>query len=196
MTEFANVLPWISAIGVVVAIYMSLKSNKREDSKDTSQNAEKLTKISAVLDSVRDGVDDIRIEMRSQQKQINDLTERVVRVEESDKTTWVALSGGVIGESDEEPVSVNPHPEPAKNIARGAQNDFVKWIQWELVDAGISVGTTGIDGDFGKKTEAAVLKFQEVEFPKEPKEWDGIVGPKTRAKLKDVKGLILRDSDE
>ena len=85
MTEFANVLPWISAIGVIVAIYMSLKSNKREDSKDTSQNAEKLTKISAVLDSVRDGVDDIRIEMRSMQKQMGDLTERVVRVEESDK---------------------------------------------------------------------------------------------------------------
>ena len=85
MTEFANVLPWISAVGVIVAIYISLKNNKREDSKDTSQNAEKLTKISAVLDSVRDGVDDIRIEMRSMQKQMGDLTERVVRVEESDK---------------------------------------------------------------------------------------------------------------
>lgn len=85
MTEFANILPWIGALGAIVAIYMSLKGNKREDTKETTQNTEKLTKISAVLDSVRDGVDDIRIEMRSQQKQINDVVERVVRVEESDK---------------------------------------------------------------------------------------------------------------
>jgi septal ring factor EnvC (AmiA/AmiB activator) len=85
MTEFANMLPWISAIGVIVAIYMSVKGNKREDCRETSSSAEKLTRISATLDSVRDSVDEIRIEFKTQQKQINDMSERVARVEESDK---------------------------------------------------------------------------------------------------------------
>ena len=101
MTNFETILPWISALGVIVAVYFSVKSNRRTDTKDTAENTEKLTKISAVLDSVRDGVDDIRIEMRSQQKQINDLTERVVRVEESNKAAHNRMDTFERGFSDE-----------------------------------------------------------------------------------------------
>lgn len=85
MSELTSYLPWITASGVIVAIYMNVKGMRRNNTQDISCNAEKLAKISSTLESVRDGVDDIRVEMRTQQKQINDLTERVVRVEESDK---------------------------------------------------------------------------------------------------------------
>jgi len=101
MTEFTNVLPWISAIGVIVAIFMSIKGNKREDSKETSLTTEKLTRISATLDSVRDSVDEIRIEFKTQQKQINDMSERVARVEESDKAAHRRIDSIERGIKDE-----------------------------------------------------------------------------------------------
>ncbi|MFI8266768.1 MULTISPECIES: peptidoglycan-binding domain-containing protein [unclassified Streptomyces] len=41
---------------------------------------------------------------------------------------------------------------------------------------------TFIDGDFGPKTEAAVLRFQS-KYPREPGGPDGIVGIKTRGYL-------------
>lgn len=38
--------------------------------------------------------------------------------------------------------------------------DGVRWLQWHLKELGYDVGPDGIDGDFGKNTEAAVIKFQ------------------------------------
>ena len=93
MTDFNDLLPYITGIGVIFAIFFNFKNSKRNDSHDSSEIVKKLTKLSATVDSVRDGVDDIRIEMRSQQKQINDLTERIVRVEESDKSAHRRMDG-------------------------------------------------------------------------------------------------------
>ena len=42
-----------------------------------------------------------------------------------------------------------------------------------------------VDGVYGPKTKAAVIAFQLDAFPTQTKEWDGIVGAKTWAKLKD-----------
>ena len=52
-----------------------------------------------------------------------------------------------------------------------------------LEQAGYSVGTYGIDGDFGKDTLAAVKAFQQDRGLKV----DGIVGPKTWAALGTIK---------
>jgi len=98
-----------------------------------------------------------------------------------DQATWNALIKKAAEADVEE--NVNPYLMPTKNIARGAKGNGVKWVQWELTDAGISCGAYGIDGDFGRDTQAAVVRFQTLVFPTEQKEWDGIVGPKTRAKL-------------
>ena len=53
-----------------------------------------------------------------------------------------------------------------------------------LEQAGYSVGTYGIDGDFGKDTLAAVKAFQQDRGLKV----DGIVGPKTWAALTEGRG--------
>lgn len=98
-----------------------------------------------------------------------------------DQATWNALEKKAADTPEEE--NLNPYAMPTRNLARGAKGDGVRWVQWELTDAGISCGSYGIDGDFGKDTRAAVLRFQGIAFPDNPKEWDGIVGPKTRAKL-------------
>lgn len=62
------------------------------------------------------------------------------------------------------------------------QGDDVKLAQARLAALGHSPGAA--DGAYGPKTKAAVLAFQLDMFPGQPKEWDGIVGPKTWETLK------------
>lgn len=45
-------------------------------------------------------------------------------------------------------------------LRRGDKGTYVTLAQTELINQGYSCGSTGADGDFGKNTEAAVLRFQ------------------------------------
>ena len=74
---------------------------------------------------------------------------------------------------------VNPYREPVSAHGIGATGNVVKWIQFELNLAGYELE---IDGIFGQITKNAVLRLQVVEGLKV----DGIVGPETRAKLKQL----------
>ena len=76
------------------------------------------------------------------------------------------------------PAEKCPYTEPTKDIQLGAKGNNVKWLQWHLNHA--SGEKLSIDGDFGKLTKAAVLRFQKNKKLVQ----DGIVGPKTRAALK------------
>lgn len=60
-------------------------------------------------------------------------------------------------------------------LRKGSKGEQVKTVQRLLKAIGYSVGLSGIDGDYGKKTEQAVVKFQ----TKEKLKADGIVGQKT-----------------
>lgn len=93
----------------------------------------------------------------------------------------------------------NPYYEPIETVTSKAQArkkgiknyiDFgegVKWIQWELKEAGYDLGTTGpnkdgIDGECGTKTVKAILAYQ-----KSCKiTADGLAGRITRKNLKAV----------
>lgn len=81
--------------------------------------------------------------------------------------------------------ATNPYMEPVNNLKKGDKGEGVKWIQFELREAGFAKEIDkagGIDGDFGKATEKAVKEFQ-----KSCKiTADGIVGKMTRAYLKGV----------
>lgn len=71
----------------------------------------------------------------------------------------------------------NPYTEPTRTLKKGCTGQDVKWLQYELVEAGY---TLTIDGDFGSKTNKALLAFQ-----KSAKlEQDGKCGPATRKALK------------
>lgn len=64
-------------------------------------------------------------------------------------------------------------------LSKGAKGDTVRAMQILLIGNGYSCGTYGADGDFGKATDTVVRTFQrDYEL-----EVDGIVGPKTWAKL-------------
>ena len=66
----------------------------------------------------------------------------------------------------------------------GTKTGPIAKIQQKLIDAGMMAKIPGTDYDiYGPKTAAAVKKFQEKQFPNNPKEWDGAVGAKTTAEL-------------
>lgn len=72
----------------------------------------------------------------------------------------------------------NPYSEPSSNLRRGSRGNGVRWLQYELREAGYS--EVEIDGIFGNKTEAAVMNVQK----NNNLAIDGICGRNTRAALK------------
>ncbi len=71
-----------SVIGATVS-YLTFQRNKSNSIRaDTREEAETRTK----LDYISKGVDDIRIDIKAQQRDIQELKEKVIRVEESTKS--------------------------------------------------------------------------------------------------------------
>ena len=60
-------------------------------------------------------------------------------------------------------------------VRRGSKGEDVKYVQTMLYRLGYNLGSYGIDGDFGRATEAAVKEFQRDHKLNQ----DGIVGPLT-----------------
>jgi hypothetical protein len=70
------------AVGGFVISYLAYQLNRTKEVKsDTQQDAQ----IKAQLDYIGKGVDDIRIDLRANERQMQQLGERVTRVEESSK---------------------------------------------------------------------------------------------------------------
>ena len=72
--------------------------------------------------------------------------------------------------------------EPAETrptLRRGSKGEFVTLLQSMLVNRGYDIGKAGVDGDFGRSTQAAVVQFQRDNCLV----MDGIVGPITWAEL-------------
>jgi peptidoglycan hydrolase-like protein with peptidoglycan-binding domain len=86
------------------------------------------------------------------------------------------MDGGV------EPVPVPPVPETPPTIRRGSKGEWVTVLQTKLVQRGYDIGSYGIDGDYGRGTEAAVKAFQKDNGLTA----DGICGPRTWAALEDT----------
>ena len=66
-----------------------------------------------------------------------------------------------------------------KQLSKGSEGKTVKALQILLIGYGFSCGSYGADGDFGSATQKAVIAYQKANGL----EADGIVGPKTWAKL-------------
>ena len=70
---------------------------------------------------------------------------------------------------------------PPRTICSGMNGDDTAVLQAVLRARGFPVHD--VDGTFGSYLEGIVKDFQKTAFPDQPAEWDGIVGPKTWAKL-------------
>ena len=73
-----------------------------------------------------------------------------------------------------------PYKEPTTTIRRGSSGTGACWVQWHLNRHGANLI---VDGDFGSKSVAALLKFQKSAFTSKY-DWDGLCGKATREKLK------------
>ena len=105
-------------------------------------------------------------------------------------THWARFADVDYSLPEPKPESVKPaSPADAHTTLRYTsgmklqRDSDVLLAQNTLVSRGYSFGS--IDGIYGPKTKAAVLAFQMDAFPAKPKEWDGVVGPKTWTKLLD-----------
>ena len=95
-------------------------------------------------------------------------------------TEWGRLPKSMIA-YDSAPA--NPDREPdgvqRKTLKKGAKGEEVKELQRNLIQLGYSVGSYGVDGEFGSGTESGVKAFQR----DHGLVVDGEVGPKTWAAL-------------
>ena len=100
------------------------------------------------------------------------------KVTEKKWTYWGKLKSVNYGE--EKPV--DPSEDGYPTLRRGDKGKYVQLAQAKLVNKGYSVGSAGIDGDFGKATEAAAKEFQK----DNGLTVDGIIGKNTWAALDNV----------
>lgn len=98
---------------------------------------------------------------------------------EWDKETLIG--SGQTDTVDGKPKTGNPYSEPEKAVRRGSKGNSVRWVQYQLNLYGYRLL---VDGVYKDKTYNAVVAFQKQAFPDDSKEWDGIVGAKTREALK------------
>lgn len=83
----------ISVISVSFAIYTGLSSKKRNDMSDIRKDASETATINVKLDTINRGVDDIKIEQKTISKDIKDLSDRVLVVEQSTKSAHHRIDG-------------------------------------------------------------------------------------------------------
>ena len=111
-------------------------------------------------------------------------------------THWGELVG-VLYENAESAVSENSDPvqvQPAgkATLRKGSKGDTVRELQTMLLKLGYDLGPCGIDGDFGKATEAAVRSFQS----DHRLAVDGVVGKNTWAELEKSLNQIAGEPSE
>lgn len=71
-----------SIVGAVIAVVGMLRYVKKDTQEDTRCN----TTLKSDVSYIRTSVDDIRLDIKAQDRRIGDIIERVVRVEESSKS--------------------------------------------------------------------------------------------------------------
>lgn len=81
--EFNQILTFVS---VVAAVYFAFKSNSRANNDEVSKKAQVDAILSQKLDSISDDTKEIRKEITDVKVKVNDLSERLVMVEQSTKS--------------------------------------------------------------------------------------------------------------
>ena len=86
MPTMIDVSVLLSVISVVIAAAVAVKNIKRSNASDNRQEAANLTTLIVKLENISDGVNEIKSDMRNMKSDIQDLRDRLIRVEQSDKS--------------------------------------------------------------------------------------------------------------
>ncbi|WP_461206940.1 hypothetical protein [Clostridium sp. DL1XJH146] len=76
----------IGVICTILGTLLGLSGFWRNSKNDIKDDSRQFTRVESKLDYVSKGVDDIRLDIKAQDRKISDVVERVVRVEESTKS--------------------------------------------------------------------------------------------------------------
>lgn len=76
----------VTVICTVIGAIIGYMSYQKKNQKDIEADAAQKTLLSTKLDYISKGVDDIRVDIKSQDRSIRDLTVRMVKCEESTKS--------------------------------------------------------------------------------------------------------------
>lgn len=76
----------VSLAASAFAIYFGLKKERRATDQQVREDSLSLARIEGKMDSANRGIEDMRVEMRSQGKRIDELNERTIRNEDSCKS--------------------------------------------------------------------------------------------------------------
>jgi peptidoglycan hydrolase CwlO-like protein len=80
-----NVQVGISILCGLIGLLIGILTFSRNRDRDVKNEASKSAVIETKLDNIGQGVDSIRIDMKANEKRLSELSERVIRVEESSK---------------------------------------------------------------------------------------------------------------
>ncbi|NTU28836.1 hypothetical protein HPY27_01505 [Brevibacillus sp. HB1.1] len=83
--DFATWTPFITAIAAISGILLGWAGRSRSIRQDVERRASADAQQRADVEYIKRGVDDIRFEQKAQGKRIDELSDRVTRVEESAK---------------------------------------------------------------------------------------------------------------
>lgn len=85
-------MEWIlGAFGTLSGFVISYLAFQRNRDKEMKKDAEDGAVIRTKLDSIGKGVDDIRIDLKANEKQMNRMNEQIIRVDESTKSAHKRL---------------------------------------------------------------------------------------------------------
>lgn len=86
----------VSLVGGICGVWFGIRSGRRADDQKTREDALSLARIEGKLDSVKNGVEEMRVDVRAHGGQLAELSTRVTRCEESVKSAHhrIDRSGG------------------------------------------------------------------------------------------------------
>jgi uncharacterized membrane protein len=82
----------LGAAGAVFGIIMGYQNGRKADAKDIKADASGDAELRADIKYIARGVEDIRVDLKAQEKRHGDLSERVTRVEESTKQAHLRIN--------------------------------------------------------------------------------------------------------
>ncbi|MGL4571871.1 MAG: hypothetical protein ACRCVJ_12490 [Clostridium sp.] len=83
----------IGIIGAISGFGFSAWKTKKESDKCIKEDTVQDTVVATKLDYISKGVDDIRLDIKAQDKRISELTERIIKAEENCKSAHHRIDG-------------------------------------------------------------------------------------------------------
>ena len=91
---------FISALSLIVSMIVGFSAIRSRNTIDTREEASQLTTLIVKLESISEGINEIKSDLRNIKNEIQDLRDRLIIVEQSTKSAHTRLDG-IIGNRQE-----------------------------------------------------------------------------------------------